>query len=130
MGFGDGDRMYELHLDSNGIFRKSLVLVSVLFFLSGFAAADEMGELVSALKVIAAALAVLLISVQGLKYVTAEAPDDRAEAKKGLIWIIVGLLVVAIAANLVCGLYCNAIATTYAAGGITCTISSGICIAT
>lgn len=91
----------------------------ILLLLAGLASAQsEMIDLIRALKRIAAALGALLIAVQGLKYVTAESPDDRAEAKKGLIWIIVGLLVAAISAYLVCGLYCAAISTTY--GGFTC----------
>ncbi|MFH1788016.1 MAG: hypothetical protein ABH834_01390 [Candidatus Altiarchaeota archaeon] len=121
--------MHELYLKSGGFSGKTFISVLVLALLSGSASAGEMEDLVPALQTVAAALGILLISVQALKYVTAESPDDRAEAKKGLIWIIVGLLVVAISANLVCGLYCNAIATTYASGSITCTISSGICLA-
>jgi len=111
------DRMRKIHLKA----RRRVVLAAasiILLFLAGLAAADEMTDLIGALKKIAAALGALLIAVQGLKYVTAEAPDDRAEAKKGLIWIIVGLLVAAISAYLVCGLYCAAISSTY--GGFTC----------
>lgn len=111
--------------DLRGMRRRVSIVLLVLILASSLVSADEMTDLVSALKKIAAGLATLLIAIQGLKYVTAQTPEDRAEAKKGLIYIILGLLVAAIAANLVCGLYCAAIASTY--GGFTCTIALGIC---
>jgi outer membrane murein-binding lipoprotein Lpp len=122
--------MRKIHLGVRSLRLAASVLI--LLFLAGCAVAvdptAEMNELIKALRKIAAALAILLIAVQGLKYVTAESPDDRAEAKKGLIWIIAGLLIAAIAANLVCGLYCAAIASAY--GGFTCstpTVADPIC---
>jgi FtsH-binding integral membrane protein len=110
--------------------KKILAALFIVFFSASAVSADEITDLVAALKTVAAALGVLLISVQGLKYVTAESPDDRAEAKKGLIWIIMGLLIAAVAANIVCGLYCMAISQYYTAGALKCAVTSGICTVT
>lgn len=107
---------------------KGRAVILVVFLLVGSVSSDEMSDLVESLKTIAAALGILLIAIQGLKYVTAESPDDRAEAKKGLIWIIVGLLVAAVSAALVCGLYCQAISVAY--GGVGCSIIRGVCTPT
>jgi hypothetical protein len=54
-----------------------------------------------------------------LRWVIAETPNGRAEAKKGLVWTIMGLLVAYLAVTLVCGLYCYALTTMYG-GTITC----------
>ncbi|MFH1835802.1 MAG: pilin [Methanobacteriota archaeon] len=113
-----------------------IVVVFVLLIAANLVSSQdyltEMSDLIVALKTVAAALAVLLISIQGLKYITAESPNDRAEAKKGLIWIIVGLVVAAVSANLVCGLYCMAIAQYWTGSStpLNCQITSGICTIT
>ncbi len=113
-----------------------IVVVFVLLIAANLVSSEsyitEMSDLIVALKTVAAALAVLLISIQGLKYITAESPNDRAEAKKGLIWIIVGLVVAAVSANLVCGLYCMAISQYWDGSStpLNCTITNGICTIT
>lgn len=87
--------------------RKLLLLVLVLSLrvYAGGAGSDDLVELNNALVTVAAAMGVLMIAIQGLKWVTSDTPQDRAEAKKGLIYILLGLLVVALAGAIVCGLY-------------------------
>jgi type IV secretory pathway VirB2 component (pilin) len=64
-----------------------------------------MYQLNTALRNFAGALALLMLVIQGLRWVMSDSEGDRAEAKKGMIYIMVGLIVVYLAANIVCGLY-------------------------
>jgi len=72
---------------------------------------QELYDLSEALVMIAAALALALMAYQGLKWITADTPGDRSEAKKGMIYCILGLVVVAVAGFVVEGLYCQTICT-------------------
>lgn len=88
----------------------AVVLLVLLFFPATVSAVYEsIDEANKAIRGVGAALAVLLFSIQGLKWVTSETPQDRAEAKKGIIYIIIGLLFLKLAFHLVCGLYGAAI---------------------
>jgi len=80
----------------------------------------ELIEVNKVMRNIAAALAVFMFTLQGLKWVTAESAPDRLEAKRGMIYVMLGLLVVFIAANIVCGLYGVALGPY----SITCTFDS------
>ncbi len=62
---------------------------------------------VAGLKQIAVALGWVMMIIMGIKWITADAASDRADAKKGMIYIVIGLLVVAMSCNLLC-LYCDA----------------------
>lgn len=93
------------------------LLLLVLVLSLEVTAQTELEELNDALVTVAAAMGVLMISIQGLKWITSDNPQDRAEAKKGLIYILVGLLVVALAAQIVLGLYCYVISGSY---GVSC----------
>ncbi len=86
-------------------------LCPVLSFPCNTAAAEnpELADLAAGLTTVAAALGTLMIAVQGLRWITSETPQDRADAKKGLTYILIGLLIVAITACLVEGLYCQII---------------------
>jgi hypothetical protein len=50
---------------------------------------------------VAAGIATLLITLHAVRWKTAENPTDREEAKKGMINVIIGLIVIIIAATLV-----------------------------
>ena len=86
----------------------------------------ELNLLIDALFDVAAAMAVLLIAIQGLKFVTSETPADREEAKKGLIYVLMGLLVVFLAVRIVCGIYCYAIEAYESPKGIQAIKCAGI----
>ncbi|GEM_PF-1483608 len=58
---------------------------------------------------VVAGLAVLLIAVHALRYVTSDNPQERADIKKGIIYIIIGVLIAYLAAELVEGIYCFAL---------------------
>lgn len=87
---------------------RNIVIAFVLLQLvvaNASAASDTMDETNKAIRQIGAALAVLMFSIHGLKWVMSETPADRAEAKKGMIYVIVGLLFLKLAFNVVCGIY-------------------------
>lgn len=54
-----------------------------------------------ALTIIVGALAVLIMTVEGIKMVTAQSPKERDDAKKGMIYVVIGLLLFLIAENFV-----------------------------
>jgi NADH:ubiquinone oxidoreductase subunit 2 (subunit N) len=98
--------------NKSGGTRARIALISLVLLLSFTSlvnaaptAVDEVGEINRAMRSIAAALAILIISIQGLKWVTSDTPAERAEAKKGMTYIILGVVVVYLAAHIVCGLY-------------------------
>ncbi|MFH1788014.1 MAG: hypothetical protein ABH834_01380 [Candidatus Altiarchaeota archaeon] len=94
----------------------SILALAVVYFISGTAQAATLNE---GLLTASAALGTLLIAVQGLRWIISESPKGRADAKKGIIWTIIGLIVAYLAINIVCGLYCHGLTTAYG-GTITC----------
>jgi len=97
---------------------KKVVCVLIVLELAGSLVAAQatgsaMDALNTALRYFAGALAVLMFSFQGLRWVLSESPEDRAEAKKGMIYVIVGLIAVYIAANIVCGIYGSVLVDNY-----------------
>lgn len=54
------------------------------------------------LKVVAAVLGWLFMVIMGIKWILADSPNERAEAKKGMMYIVVGLLVIASACQFMC----------------------------
>ncbi|MFH1835805.1 MAG: pilin [Methanobacteriota archaeon] len=96
--------------------KKIQLTCMILTALTGNASAFDLNE---GLMTLAAALATFMIALQGLRWLMSESPKGRAEAKKGLIWTIVGLIVAYLAFNLVCGLYCHALQMAYG-GTIAC----------
>jgi len=106
--------------------RRGIIALTLLLALAGSAQAVTMNQ---GLLSFAAALAVLMIGVQGLRWLISESPKGRADAKKGLIWTIIGLLVAYLAVNIVCGLYCYALTAAYGtsiACGPPCATSTSI----
>ncbi|HHQ44968.1 MAG TPA: hypothetical protein ENN13_02400 [Candidatus Altiarchaeales archaeon] len=55
----------------------------------------------------AAALATLLFAIMGLRWIAADSAQEREEAKKGMIYIVTGLLIVVSAHAIVRQLYCT-----------------------
>ena len=50
---------------------------------------------------IAAGLAILMISLSGIKLMTSRDPEERENAKKGIIYVILALIIIVIATKLV-----------------------------
>ena len=58
------------------------------------------------LQSMAYALALLMVVIQGVRYIVADSAQERAEVKKGLIYIVIGLLVVQ-GYSIMMDLYCD-----------------------
>lgn len=97
--------------------RKILCTLVVLQYTVSFAQAAAMDDLNTTLRNFAVALALMMFFFQALRWVMADSPQARAEAKKGIIYIILGLLVVYLAFHVVCGIY-GYVLRNY---GVTCT---------
>lgn len=59
----------------------------------------------TSLQEMAAALGILLIFIMGLRWMVAESAQEREEAKKGIIYVCVGLLIVYSYSQIVNDLY-------------------------
>jgi type IV secretory pathway VirB2 component (pilin) len=66
---------------------------------------ETVGGVNNVLYGVAAGIALLLITLHAVKWKTAENPTDREEAKKGMINVVIGLIVIMIAATLVTMLF-------------------------
>lgn len=94
--------------------RNQLVAFFVLLCLSSYVLAGCPATPASVLSIwnpanlqqMAYALGLLMIVIQGLRYIIADSAQERAEVKKGLMYIVIGLLVVYGYQNLT-GLYCD-----------------------
>ena len=83
-----------------------LYLYSAAVSASGTATmVSQLQDVNSGLKTVASALGVLIIVYAGIKWVMADSPQERDDAKKTIIYVIVGLLVVANAKDIVDALY-------------------------
>ncbi|MFH1835803.1 MAG: hypothetical protein ABH851_06415 [Methanobacteriota archaeon] len=74
-----------------------------------FSLGHSLREVNEAFLQVVAGLAVLLIAVHALRYVTSDNPQERADIKKGIIYIIIGVFIAYLAAELVEGIYCFAL---------------------
>lgn len=66
---------------------------------------ETIGGINNLLYGIAAGIAILMITIHAVKWKTASSPADREEAKRGIINVILGLIVIIIAAALVALIY-------------------------
>lgn len=90
--------------------RKAAVTAAAVLLLSQPAAAQNtLAEFCEALYIIAGLLASVMLVLQGLKWVMSDAPQERLDAKKGIMYVLIGLLVVYMAAIFVSLLYCQTI---------------------
>lgn len=62
---------------------------------------DMLGEFKILLYSVAAGVAALLLAVHGVKLKTASSPEERKEAKRGIIFVILGLVLIILAATVV-----------------------------
>lgn len=95
-----------------------ILAIGLLLLLAKLASAgtipqmNKVVELNLGLKTVAAALGMLVIAYSGLRWVTAEGPQERDDAKKTIIYVIIGLIVVSLANELVQALYCETLSST------------------
>jgi len=85
-------------------------MIALLFGIAAMASASptpipELIDLNNGLKTIASALGVLVITYAGIKWIMSEGPQERDDAKKTIIYALVGLIIVSLADELVLALY-------------------------
>jgi len=83
--------------------------LAILVFLSSNALAQAAPDLLGGLTEMAAALALLLFTIMGLRWIVADSAQEREESKKGMIYIVTGLLIVVSADLIVERLYSSRI---------------------
>jgi hypothetical protein len=93
-------------------------LVLLILFAQQASAKLNLWEIYVAVETIAAALGVLMIAYAGVMWIMAGGPQDRDDAKKTLIYVMVGLLVVALAMDIVGAVYCTTMSSTSYGAGI------------
>lgn len=91
----------------------ALAVASAAAWASAFTAADVIQPTTK----LVYALGWLMLTVLGMKWIVAESTQERLDAKKGMIYIVVGLLVVRVICNLI-AFYCQAAQNSMALGGV------------
>lgn len=71
---------------------------------------NMLNELKSSFTMLAGALGLFMFSIFGLMFILSNSPQERDDAKKGMIYVVIGLLMVAIGEQFVHALYCSNIA--------------------
>ncbi len=75
---------------------KTVGVLLVLALASAPVQAFDVGEF----RTVALALGYLMMVLMGIKWIIADSPNDRADAKKGMMYVVIGLLLVASACSL------------------------------
>ena len=101
------------------MFRRLFLTLIVLSALSAIASAQVI-PWVASLRLVAYSLGWLMMAIMGMKWIVAESANDRADAKKGMIYIVIGLVLVANACQLLCLYCCTA---QQSVPGFTCDVS-------
>jgi hypothetical protein len=107
--------------------RARILLLSVLLIeiLSTAASAIPVAYIQS-MKELAYAIGYLMMVILGILWITSEGANERLEAKKGMLYIIIALLVIASYCSIMQTVYCKAATDSMAAGGLpfTCDMAS------
>ena len=92
------------------LMRKIPLILTILNLLSIMVASASAGPpamaWVGSMIGLAYALGWLMMVIMGIKWIIADSPNERADAKKGMIYIVIGLLLVRSICQLM-QLYCN-----------------------
>jgi len=72
---------------------------------------NELWDLHAGIATIASALGALIIAHAGLRWIMAQSPEERDEAKKTIIYVIIGLMFVVMTKDIVDGVYCWTLTT-------------------
>ena len=81
--------------------RRLYLVFLCLSLLSGSVSA----QWIASLATVAYALGWIMMIIMGIKWIIADSPNERADAKKGMMYVVVGLLVVRSMGSLI-ALYC------------------------
>jgi hypothetical protein len=83
-----------------------LSLLNLLVLTAEAGGGGPMGTWLPGLEKLAYALGWMMMVIMGVKWIIADSPNERADAKKGMIYIVIGLLVVRSSGQLI-KLYCD-----------------------
>ncbi|MFH1403162.1 MAG: hypothetical protein ABIH11_02715 [Candidatus Altiarchaeota archaeon] len=97
--------MMELSLST--ALKRGFQLLFLLSIISSTAASISLKDAVGSMCELADALGLLVIGIMGARWVIADSAQERSEAKKGIIYVVVGLLVVHSMGTLMTELYIN-----------------------
>lgn len=97
-----------------------LAVIAVFMFLVSSASADELDVFKTKFMQLAGALGLMMIVFHAVRYLSAESPDTRADSKKALTYVIIGLLLAALTIVLVTELYCANLAKSLPGETVTC----------
>ena len=86
-----------------------IVLIFAVSSLLSMIVSAQQYTWITGLKAAASALGWLMMVIMGGKWIIADSANERAEAKKGMIYIVVGLLIIASGACLIKKVYCDTI---------------------
>ena len=92
-------------------FKQLLVLSTLNLLTLTVSAGPVPPSWLASLATLAYALAWIMMVIMGMKWILADSPNERADAKKGMMYILIGLLVVR-SANSLLQLYCDTANTT------------------
>jgi len=76
-----------------------------------------MKSTMASLNTFAYSLGWLMLCIMGVRWIVAENASERGDAKKGMIYIMVALLILSVLCSLMC-LYCKAATDSLSAGGV------------
>ena len=96
-----------------------LLILNLLVAAASASASTPDFSWICSLKTVAYSLGWIMMVIMGIKWIIADSPNERADAKKGMIYIVIGLLVVKSAVQLI-QLYCDNVAK----AGITITCNT------
>lgn len=77
------------------------------------AGVDDLQEVNNKLCFVIGALGMFVLALLGLRFLSSDNPQERNAMKKGMIYVVLGLLVVALAYTLVYEIYCAIIKSAY-----------------
>ncbi|MBD3388237.1 MAG: hypothetical protein GF416_04085 [Candidatus Altiarchaeales archaeon] len=104
---------------------KRISRISIFFFmvniasLSASAATSDIVAWITSMKSVAYALGWIMLVILGIKWIIADSPNERADAKKGMIYVLIGLILVRAACSLL-RLYCDTSSSALCAGPSGC----------
>jgi hypothetical protein len=74
--------------------------VMLILLLANTVVASSPATWVAGMKKVAVALGWMMMVLMGIKWMLADSPNERGEAKKGMLYVVIGLLVIASSCSL------------------------------
>lgn len=85
---------------------KLVTATKAILILLLVSSASAQYDWIQSMKTLAYALGWLMMVIMGVKWIIADSPNERADAKKGMIYIVIGLLIVRSSCQIL-QLYCD-----------------------